>query len=93
MALVKGTLSRFAWKMFFYKGLKKKSFLLEALPVSDLQRGLEAYAFKIIFLELFAVREISFKRRCLEPLETQEWFIIVTSFIIGTHGLGKGNPF
>ena len=42
MALIKGTLSRFAWKMFFYKGLKKKSFLLEALPVSDLQRGLEA---------------------------------------------------
>ena len=45
MALVKGTLSRFVWKMFFYKGLNKKSFLLEALTVSDLQRGLEAQVF------------------------------------------------
>ena len=53
MALINGTLSRFVWKMFFNKGLNKKSFLLEALTVSDLQRSLEAQAFKICLLKLY----------------------------------------
>ena len=72
-----------------------KSLPFEALTVSDLQRSLEAQAFKICLLKFFAVRK-NYKiieEGCLEPLETQEWFIIVTRFIIGTHGLGKGNPF
>ena len=64
MALVKGILSRFVWKMFFYKGLNKKSLLLEALTVSDLQRSLEAQAFNISLLKLFAVR-VNYKRRML----------------------------
>ena len=55
-ALVKGTLFRFVWKMLFYKGLNKKSFLLEALTVSDLQKSLEAQVFKICLLKLFARR-------------------------------------
>ena len=93
MALVKGTLSRFVWKMFFYKGLNKKSFLLEALMVSDLQASLEAQAFKISLFKHFAVRN-SYGRRMLRgPGGTRGWFIIVTPFIIGTDGLGKGNPF
>ena len=33
--------------------LAKKSFLFEALTVSDLQRGLEAQAFKICLLKFF----------------------------------------
>ena len=41
----------------FYKGLNKKSFFLEALTVSDLQRGLEAQAFEICLLKLFAIRK------------------------------------
>ena len=57
MALVKGTLSRSVWEMFFVnRGLNKKSFLFEALTVLDLQWSLEAQAFKICLLKLFAVR-------------------------------------
>ena len=71
MALVKGTLSRFVWKMFFYKGLNKKNFLLEALTVSDLQASLEAQAFKISLFKHFAVRN-KYKRRTLELLCCQQ---------------------
>ena len=91
MALAKGTLSRFVWKMRFYKGLNKKSFLLEALTVSDLQRSLEAQALKICLLKLFAVKHI--KEGCSEPLEAQEVVHNSQFSMIGTHGPGKGNPF
>ena len=46
MALVKGTLSRFVWKIFFYKGLTKKSLLFEALMVWALQKNFEAQDFE-----------------------------------------------
>ena len=46
MALVKDTLSRFVWKMFFNKGLNTKSFLFEALMVWDVPRSLEVLAFE-----------------------------------------------
>ena len=92
MALVKGIRFRFVWKMFFYKGLNKKSFLLEALTVSDLQRSLEAEAFKIWFLKLFAVR-MNYKRRMLRAPGNPGVVDNCHHFTIGTHGLGKGNPF
>ena len=68
------------------------SLLFEALTVSDLQRSLEAQAFKICLAKLFAVWK-KCRRRMLRALGIQDWFITVTLFIIGTQGGDKGNPF
>ena len=81
-AVIKGT-------QCFYIGLNKRSFLFEALTVSDLQWSLEAQAFKICLPKLLAVRK-NCNRRMLRALETQEWFKIVTPFLIGTKAVIKG---
>ena len=50
--LGKGNPFQICLEVVFHKELNKKSFLLEALTVSDLQRSLEAQVFKICLLKL-----------------------------------------